>query len=356
MSRPRDPVPAARRRARTPRSCARAIDRVIARGWFVLGPEARGVRSGVRGGMRRRARGRRRHRHRRDCDCAARARHRPGRRGDHVAAVGGLHRARDHDGRRAAGVRRHRSRAAHDRSGGRRRGGHAAHARDPAGAPLRAAGRHAGDSRRSPRATAWRSSKTAARRTSRRATGGRSARFGVGGAPSASTRPRTSARSATAARVIDQRCGLAAERMRRLRNGGQTRSLPSRRVRRELAARRDAGGGPARPAAAAAGVDARRRAARARIPAAARRRRGRRRARPSSIRATSTICSRCVSTRRDGSCRPRLRARGDRDADSLSGADSASAGARAEQPADCPVAERRLRRGVFPAALPVACA
>ena len=34
-----------------------------------------------------------------------------GRRSDHDAAVGGLHRARDHDGRRAAGVRRHRSRA-----------------------------------------------------------------------------------------------------------------------------------------------------------------------------------------------------------------------------------------------------
>ena len=45
-----------------------------------------------------------------------------------VAAVGGLLGAGGDDGRRAAGVRRHRSRAAHARSGGRGRGGHVAHA------------------------------------------------------------------------------------------------------------------------------------------------------------------------------------------------------------------------------------
>ena len=53
-------------------------------------PGGRGLRGRVRRAHRRRARGRRRHRHRRHRAGAARARHRPRRRGDHVAALGGL--------------------------------------------------------------------------------------------------------------------------------------------------------------------------------------------------------------------------------------------------------------------------
>ena len=98
------------------RRAARRSTRVIERGWFVLGPEleaferefaaACGAPHAVGVGTGTDA-----HRAR-----SARARHRPGRRGHHVAAVGGVHGARDHDGRRAAGVRRHRSRAPDARS------------------------------------------------------------------------------------------------------------------------------------------------------------------------------------------------------------------------------------------------
>ena len=51
----------------------------------------------------------------------ARARHRPRRRGDHLAALGRLFGARDHDGGRTSGLRRHRSRSpdARSRGGGR---------------------------------------------------------------------------------------------------------------------------------------------------------------------------------------------------------------------------------------------
>ena len=74
-----------------------------------------------------------------------------------------------------------------------------ADARDPAGASLRTGGRHGGARARSPRGTTSRSSKTAARRTSRPPPAGRSARS-ASPARSASIRPRISARSATAAR------------------------------------------------------------------------------------------------------------------------------------------------------------
>ena len=172
-------VPGRRRRA----TSGAAIDRVIARGWFVLGPEVEAFEAEFAAAMRRRARRRRRHRHRRDRAHPARARHRPRRRGDHDAAVGRVHGARDHDGRRAAGVRRHRSRAAHARS---RRASSApittAHARDPAGAPVRPAGRHGGARARSPRATASRSSRTAARRTWRPPAGRPVGTIGAAGA------------------------------------------------------------------------------------------------------------------------------------------------------------------------------
>ena len=68
--------------------------------------------------------------------------------------------------------------------------------------------------------TRSRSSRTAARRTSRRPPDGRSAPS-ASPAPSASTRRRTSARSATAAPSSPTTRALA-DRVRRLRNGGQT--------------------------------------------------------------------------------------------------------------------------------------
>ena len=98
-----------------------AIDRVIARGWFILGPELEAFEHGVRRPLRRALRRRRRQRHGRARARAARARHRPGRRSHHLAALGRVHRARDHDGRRDAGLRRHRSRSAHARSAPRPR-------------------------------------------------------------------------------------------------------------------------------------------------------------------------------------------------------------------------------------------
>ena len=55
---------------------ASAIDRVVASGWFVLGPEVEAFEQRVRGGGRRVARGRRRQRHRRADADPARARHR----------------------------------------------------------------------------------------------------------------------------------------------------------------------------------------------------------------------------------------------------------------------------------------
>ena len=98
-----------------------------------------------------------------------------------------------------------------------------------------------------------RSSRIARRRTWRRATVGRSGRWARPG-HSASTRRRTWGRSGTRGAVITNDHQLA-DRIKRLRNGGQTLPLPSRRVRRELAARRDAGGHSSRAADAAAGVD-----------------------------------------------------------------------------------------------------
>ena len=84
-------------------------------------------------------------------------------------------------------------------------------------------------------------------------------------------------------------------RMRRLRNGGQTERYHHAGAGRELAARRDAGGDPARAPAVPRGVD---RTSAARWPPGIARsspaRRRRRRAR-AAIRATSIICSSCAA-------------------------------------------------------------
>ena len=98
-----------------------AIERVVERGWFVLGPELDAFEKEFAAACRRAARRRRRHRHRRARARAARARRRSRRRSDHLAAVGRLLGARDHDGRRAARVRRHRSRSPDARSRARPR-------------------------------------------------------------------------------------------------------------------------------------------------------------------------------------------------------------------------------------------
>ena len=283
-------VPGAEARRGSPPLSSAAIDRVDRLGLVHPRAGSRGVRSGVRRGLRRRPCGRRRHRHRRHRAAAARAGHRPGRRGDHRAAVGGLLGARGDDGGRAAGVCRHRPGTAHDRSGGGGGRDHVAHQGAPARAPLRPAGRHDSLCWRSPSGIAWRWSRTARRRTWRRA---RAARWGRSASParSASIRPRTSARWATAERSSPATRALAA-RLKRLRNGGQTTRYHHDEVRREHAARRDAGGDPARAPRAPRRVDGPPARDRARPTGPGCRRRGSA-CRRSSTPATSITCSRC---------------------------------------------------------------
>ena len=166
--------------------------------------------------------------------------------------------------------------------------------------------------------------------------------------PTASTRRRTSARWATAARSPRAtRAGGEAEAHAQRR---PDRSLPPRRDGREQPARRDAGGDSRGPAAVPARLD--RGAARAggHLPARARRARPSP-CRPSAIPATSTTCSRC-SRSSATACR-RSCAAGHRDAHSLPGADPAPAGAavgaarrRARWPIAC--ARRCCRCRLYP--------
>ena len=79
------------RRATTRADVRAAIDRVVASGWFVLGPEVEAFEREFAAACGRGARGRRRQRHRCARADPARARHRAGRRSDHDAAVGRLH-------------------------------------------------------------------------------------------------------------------------------------------------------------------------------------------------------------------------------------------------------------------------
>ena len=183
-------------------------------------PGAGGVRAGVRRRVRRRPVGRRRHGHRRAGDRAARARHRAGRRGDHVTAVGRLHRAGHHDGRRASGVRRHRSGAAHasiprrPRRPSRRERRRSCRCTCTASPPT---------CRRlppSPRATSLPSSKTAARRTSRRAHGQPVGSFGAAAAYSFYPTKNLGALGDGGALTTND--SAIADRAKRLRNGGQT--------------------------------------------------------------------------------------------------------------------------------------
>ena len=238
--------------------------------------------------MRRASRGRRRHRHRRAGDRAAGAGHRRRRRGHHLAALGRLHGARDHDGGRAAGVRRHRSRPADDRSGGRRRRGHAAHA---AIMPVHLYGQAADMPAivASPSGTAWRSSRTAARRTWPPAAGRPVGSFGA--AAAYSFYPTKNLGALGDGGAIRQ----TTRRRRRAQAAAQRRpdrSLPSRRVRRELAGGR-AGGGVGRAAAAPPPPGGGRRGARGRVARAGRRGAGPSRCPLNGTRGTSITSSRC---------------------------------------------------------------
>ena len=228
-------------------------------------------------------------------------------------------------------------------------GDHAAHRGDHAGAPLRPAGRHAARSPRSPRGTIWRSSRTAARRTWRRATGGRSARFGAAAAYSFYPTKNLGALGDGGA-MHDRRRGArgaaTAAAQRR-----PDRSLSPRRVRRELAARRDAGGGPARAACRCCrGGRRRRRELAARLPRGARRRR-RSSCRRSAIAGHVYHLFPVLSGDRDGAAGAPASAR-HRDADPLPGPDSAAAGARIGSARRLPGRRSRVRRGVVAAALP----
>ena len=138
----------------------------------------------------------------------ARTRHRPRRRGHHGAADRRVHGPRDPDGRRHAGLRRRRPRSAarSSREPSRRRSRRArarscpctSTARPPTWPP----------SRRSPAATASRSSKTARRPTWRPQRAGRSARS-ARPARSASIRPRTSARLGDGGAIVTNDAALA---------------------------------------------------------------------------------------------------------------------------------------------------
>ena len=100
---------ALRRRERTPPPCVPPSTACSRSGWFILGPEVEAFEAEFAAACGAAHARRRRHRHRRDRADPARARYRSWRRSHHHAAVGRVHRAGDHDDRRAAGLCRHRS-------------------------------------------------------------------------------------------------------------------------------------------------------------------------------------------------------------------------------------------------------
>ena len=221
-----------------------------------------------------------------------------------------------------------------------------AHARDPAGASLRPAGGHGRRSSASPRATASRSSKTAARRTSRRADGRPVGTIGVAGAFSFYPTKNLGALGDGGAVVTNDRA--LADRVKRLRNGGQTdryhHEEPGVNSRLDEMQAAD----PARAAAASARLDGAPARAGGALPQPARRRAGRAAA-ASATPATSIICSSYRSADRDA-LQAHLAASGIETLIHYPVPIPRQPALAASDPADCPVAARAVRRDTLAAA------
>ena len=231
----------------------------------------------------------------------------------------------DHDGRRAAGVRRHRSVAADARSASRSRARSRPRTRAILpGAPVRPAGRHGAPSSGSRRATTWRSSRTAARRTSRRRAGRPVGTIGVAGAFSFYPTKNLGALGDGGAVVTNDRrspigSGACATAGRRDRYHHEELGVNSRLDEMQAAILRARL--PCLPSWTARRRRARRRAIGRRSPA------DRSTCRRSAMPGTSTICSWSASAT-GAALQPHLARRRHRDAGALSGADPAPAGAR----------------------------
>ena len=209
------------------------------------GPGGRGLRERAGRGARRARRGGGGQRHRGDPARARGARRGPGRRGRHVAAHGGLHRPRGPARRRAAGLRRPRSRDAQRLARGGRSGRSRRARRRCCRCTSTAIPPTSTRSSSSRARAASRSSRTPARPTARCTRDARWARSPGSGALSLLP-DQEPGRARRRRRGPGRTIPTVAARLRRLRNGGQ-----SDRYRHEIAghqqpARRDAGGDAAR--------------------------------------------------------------------------------------------------------------
>ena len=124
-----------------------AIDRVIDRGWFILGPELAAFEAEFAAAVWRGACGRRQHGHGRDRASPPRRSASGPATKSITSPLSAAYSALGHpDGGRHARLRRHRSRSTHDRPCRRSTAAiTTAYGRDSAGAPLRPGGRHDAD-------------------------------------------------------------------------------------------------------------------------------------------------------------------------------------------------------------------